>query len=122
MRTKPPHEPSDKDRKTVESMASYGIRHEDIATVIGIDDKTLRKHYRRELETAAAEANARVAESLFKQATRKTDPSVPAMIFWLKVRAGWTEKSALEIVSKMSDEELEAKAVELLSRGKGTAQ
>jgi hypothetical protein len=51
---KPPFEPTDDERKTVELMCAVGIPHEGIAVVIrdGIDDKTLRKHFRRELDTA----------------------------------------------------------------------
>lgn len=72
-------------------MASYGIPQADIADVLGIDPKTLRKHYERELAIAATKANALVAQSLFAKATSKeiTGPSVTAAIFWLKARAGW---------------------------------
>lgn len=36
--------PSAEQRKQVETMAGYGIPEEDIAFVLGIDPKTLRKH------------------------------------------------------------------------------
>lgn len=84
------HVPTEEQRKTVEAFAGYGIPEVDIANVIGIDPKTLRKHYRKELDTAFVHANARVAQSLFKQATE--DKNVAAAIFWLKARAGWSEK------------------------------
>jgi hypothetical protein len=35
----------------------------DIARVVGIDPKTLRKHYREELDTGAIKATAKVAGS-----------------------------------------------------------
>ena len=38
-------------------MAAYGIPEADIATVIGVDPKTLRKHYRLELTTGSIKAN-----------------------------------------------------------------
>jgi len=102
-------------------MAACGIPQTDICRVLGIAPHTLRKHYRKELDTAAPKANAMVAQCLFAQATRTDNPSIPAMIFWLKVRAGWTEKSIFEVVAKMSDAELEEKAVELLAgRSSGT--
>jgi len=90
-----PHEPTDESRKNVETLAAYGTPHEGIAAVIGIDDKTLRKYYREELDTASVKANARGAQSLFKQATE--GENVVAAIFWMKVRAGWVEKNALDL-------------------------
>ena len=45
-------------------MAAYGIRHEEIAKVVGCDDKTLRKYFRDELRKATIEANMRVAEPM----------------------------------------------------------
>jgi hypothetical protein len=72
-------------------MAAYGIPELDIARVFDIDRMTLRKHYRHELETAHVEANAKVADNLFKIATGTGREAVTAAIFWLKVRAGWSE-------------------------------
>jgi hypothetical protein len=88
---RPEHKPTAQLRKTVEAMASYGIPQDAIGEVLGIDPKTLRKHYDRELTIAATKANALVAQSLFAKATSKavTGPSVTAAIFWLKARAGW---------------------------------
>ena len=59
--------PDDKTRKTVEAMSSYGIPQEDIAKVIGLDPKTLRKHYEYELDTAEIKANAQVAQRLYQE-------------------------------------------------------
>lgn len=96
---RPSHEPSGKDRKTVECMASYGIKQEEIAAVIGVDSKTLRAHYRNELDLSSTKANALVAQSLFAKATatKCSGPSVTAAIFWLKTRAGWKERDVHEI-------------------------
>lgn len=84
----PLHQPDDKTRKTVEAMSSYGIPQEDIAAVIGIDAKTLRLHYRYELDTATSKANAQVAQRLYNKAL---DGDTSSMIFWLKTRAQWKE-------------------------------
>jgi hypothetical protein len=86
-----PHEPTDGLRKQVEAMSGYGVPEIDIARVVGIDPKTLRKYYREELDTGHTKANARVAESLYKKATTDGSQSVTAAIFWLKTRAGWKE-------------------------------
>lgn len=89
-----PHEPTEKNKKTVEAMSSYGIKHEDIAKVIGIDEKTLRKYYRFELDTATAKANSQVAQRLYQKCL---DGDTSSMIFWLKTRARWSETVKQEI-------------------------
>ena len=43
-------------------MTAYGVPEADVARVLRIDDKTLRKHYRDELDTGAIKATAKVAE------------------------------------------------------------
>jgi hypothetical protein len=75
-------------------MAAYGIRHEEIAKAVGCDDKTLRKYCRDELET---EANTKVAETMFRLATRGTPQTQASTIFWCKARMGWSEKSQLDV-------------------------
>lgn len=85
---------TDAQRAQVKAMAAYGVPQADIGLVIGCDPKTLRLHFQSELETAAAEANAKVAQSLFKRATEGTGKeAVTAAIFWLKCRAGWRDVS-----------------------------
>ena len=85
-------------------MAAYGIPHLDIAKVIGIDRKTLEKHYRYELDTGHIKATAKVAESLFKKAT---GGNVAAAIFWMKARAGWSEtvEHRVDTLSMMEERE-----------------
>jgi hypothetical protein len=90
---RPPHDPTPAERRQVEAMAGYGVPEADIARVIGVDPKTLRKHYRDELDLGHVKANAAVAESLFRKATGDGRQSVTAAIFWLKTRAGWRKTS-----------------------------
>lgn len=96
---RPEYKPTEKDRAAVQTMSAYGIPQGEIASVVGCDEKTLRKHFRQELDTAATQANARVAAALFKKAMGDGPSSVSAAIFWLKSRAGWTEKSAIDHTS-----------------------
>ena len=85
---RPSFQPTDQTRRFVKAMASYGIRHQDIAVEIGMrSPKTLRKHFRSELDRGLIEANMRVARSLLQKAT---SGNVRAAIFWLRVRANWT--------------------------------
>jgi hypothetical protein len=78
-------------------MAGYGVPEADIARVVGIDAKTLRKHYREELDTGHIKANSRIAESLYRKALGDGPQSVTAAIFWLKTRAHWKETSVHEV-------------------------
>jgi len=85
------HRPDPVSRRQVEAMAAYGVPEADIATVIGIDPKTLRRHYRQELDTGHIKANSKIAESLYRKALGDGPQSVTAAIFWLKTRAHWKE-------------------------------
>jgi hypothetical protein len=104
------YEPTDEQRRTVRTMAGFGVPHEDIATFLGIDAKTLRKHFRAELDRGTVEANAKVAQSLFQMATQ--GKNVAAAIFWMKARAGWREKVEIKPVlddpEQLTDAQLEA--------------
>ena len=94
------HRPDEAGRRQVEALAGYGIPEEEIAGVIGIDAKTLRKHYRDELGHGHTKANARVAENLYRKATGEGREAVTAAIFWLKTRAGWKETSLHEVTGR----------------------
>jgi hypothetical protein len=91
---RPPYQPTDKERAQARALAAMGVPHTDIAIVLQISAPTLRLHFRQELDVGSIEANAKVAQALFRQATDATKPSVIAQIFWLKVRAGWSENAA----------------------------
>jgi hypothetical protein len=94
---RPFHEPQPSTRRQVEAMAGFGVPEIDIARVVGIDPKTLRKHYRDELDTGHVKANAKVAENLYRKATGEGREAVTAAIFWLKTRAGWKETAVHEV-------------------------
>ena len=96
MKTKPPHKPTDAERQLVQLHSTIGTRQDVIASIVGIDAKTLRKHYREELDNASAKANATVGGALFNKA-RGGDTT--AMIFWMKTRAGWREKQEIDHTS-----------------------
>jgi hypothetical protein len=93
---RPSHKPDPELRRRVEALAGFGILEADIAGLIGIDAKTLRKHYRQELDFGHTKTNAKVAENLFRKATGDGRESVTAAIFWLKARARWKEISINE--------------------------
>ena len=120
------HRPDPSQRRQVEALAAYGIPEADISGVVGIDPKTLRKHYRDELNLGETKANAQVAGFLFNAAR---NGNVTAQIFWLKTRAKWRE-TPLELrhsgaigrkdLSELSDEELMS-MIDTLGAGAGLA-
>jgi len=119
-RGRKPHAPTDAQRKLVQLHATVGTTQQMIARVIGIDEKTLRLHYRDELDLSMALANATIGGALFNKAKGGDTAS---MTFWLKTRARWRETADVNLISEdgsmspnrpMTDEELE---MELASRG-----
>ena len=113
MRGRPAFSPTDDQRRQVKALAAYGVPQDDIATVLAIDAKTLRKHFWTDLQTGVLEANAKVAQSLFQRATtEKGSAGVTAAIFWLKVRAGWREPSVTPELGKKADRERAAVTAE----------
>jgi DNA-binding NarL/FixJ family response regulator len=46
---KPEFKPTDEQRRTVMRTKAAGMAHKDIAAVLRIDEKTLAKHFEREL-------------------------------------------------------------------------
>jgi hypothetical protein len=96
-RGKPKYIPTEADRNTVRSMAATGFTHEQIASCLGtsgIDPKTMRKHFRVELATAANKANAAVANKLYQMAVAGHPPA--ATFFWMKTRCGYRETTRVE--------------------------
>lgn len=91
-----PHEPSPASRQLVQLHATIGTTQAVIADILGIDDKTLRLHYREELDHASAQANATIGGALFNKAK---SGDTTAMIFWMKTRAGWREKHEIDHTS-----------------------
>src|ERR671916_3535222 len=100
---RPPHEPTEATRRQVRALAAYGIPQDEIGKVIGISKPTLERHYREELDRGEVEANAKVAESLFRKATGDGAQSVTAAIFWLKTRARWKEPTLDAAVTLSAD-------------------
>ncbi len=97
MKGRPPFEPTDEMRRTVERLAACGVPQDDIGRVLvpgGIVKHTLIKYFREELDTGAIRANALIAGSLFNKAKSGDTAS---MIFWLKTRARWREVSTTEL-------------------------
>lgn len=92
-----PHKPTKKSRERVLNMAIAGFSQDLIRQAMKIGSKsTLLKYYREELTTGSMEATAEVAGHLLDK-VRNGDTT--AMIFWMKTRAGWREKSDVNLTS-----------------------
>jgi hypothetical protein len=90
--------PGDRERGLVEGMSAYGETAPNIASVLRISIATLTKFYRKELDVAAIQANAKVAANLYRMATSTTHKNAAASaMFWMKTRAHWREKSELDV-------------------------
>lgn len=74
------------------------FRIEDVAGVVGVDTKTLRRACPDEISNGKARKNAEVVRSLFLNATKHNN--VSAQIYWTKTQLGWKETSRLEHTGK----------------------
>ena len=101
--SKPLHQPTDKTRAEIIALRSYGVPIKEVAAYIGIDDKTLYKYYKDELENSAIKANANVGKFLYQAASGQAlttgatySDCVRAAMFWAKTRMGWKETNVQE--------------------------
>lgn len=106
MAGKPEHIPTPQTRAEVAALKSFGVPLEDISAYIGIDRKTLSKHYRAEIDTAQVKADAAVAKFLYGTASGRAlkdgatySDCVRAAMFWAKTRMGWRETQELNHTS-----------------------
>jgi hypothetical protein len=91
---RPAHRPTEQVRTLVRRLSGLGLGVDDIGVVAELSRPTIGKYYHDALERGRVEANAAVAQALFKAATRQHNPSIPAAMFWLRNRAGWKESVA----------------------------
>ena len=97
---RPEYKKTDEDAKNVEALTIAGVPQKLVSKILKISEPTLRKHYRDELDTSKAKANAVISQSLFKLAR---EGNVTAQIFWLKTQAGWKETNHVELTGKDGD-------------------
>jgi hypothetical protein len=71
-------------RRQVKDMAGLGLRQTHIALIMGMTPKSLRRHFRKELDSGCALNDRDVLQSLFEMATSRRHSA--ATIFWVKTR------------------------------------
>ena len=84
----------DKMRDQVKTLAGFGMKHEQIAVVMKMCQKTLERRFKPELRDGIEHANANVIKSLYRNAVENNN--VAAQIFWAKARCGWKETTIVE--------------------------
>lgn len=84
------HSPTDLKRRFVETCIYGGIEEDEICRALECTPAQLHRHYQDEINCSAVRANAKVAQTAFQMAT--SGKSKTMTIFWLKCRAGWSEK------------------------------
>lgn len=91
------HQPTDENKRLVESSSGLGLPHEMIAALVGIDDKTLRKWYRTELDQGKAKAGGQIAKTLYNKAI---SGDTTALIWWTKSQLRWSETVKQELTGQ----------------------
>ncbi|MGR9175918.1 hypothetical protein ACU8OR_10235 [Rhizobium leguminosarum] len=88
---RPPHLPTDLQRRLVQELAAHGIPQLEIGRALAVDPKTLRKRYRRELDIGAAKLEAVLIGHLLRLASGSDHVALRAIIFLLRCRFGWSQ-------------------------------
>jgi hypothetical protein len=88
---------NDEHAEMVKRLCLAGVSQEQMATVLGICKDTMYKNYKDELEQTEPKAIAVVAGKLYQKCLQG---NLTAMIFYLKTRAGWREKSSIELTGE----------------------
>jgi hypothetical protein len=94
----PGFNPTPAQAREVSVMACLGLDAKDIALVLNIELKLLKKYYDRELTVANHIPNMMVAKAALEMALSGRNPDMTK--FWLKTRAKWKETSAIELTGR----------------------
>ena len=92
---RPNFEPTLEQRRTVKALAGGGMKQEGIAKVLEIRSlKTLRKHFRKELELGLIQAAAQVFQTYLQMAASGKYPAVT--LHWIEKHPRWREVDSVE--------------------------
>jgi hypothetical protein len=101
------HQPTEQTVASVRSLVSFGIPIKEVAAYIGIDDKTLSKHYGEIMTEARGTAKGRVGRYLFQAATGDLIEKgathadcLRAAMFYAKTQMGFRETHDLNHMSE----------------------
>lgn len=105
------HNPTDQSRIIVKELYSCGVTQERIAQRLGITDKTLRNHYREELDDNLENMISALTKNLYQDAI---NGDAQAREFWLKTRGRFHYYKPPEEEKKSNMETLLEKLVDKL--------
>src|SRR6185312_18212 len=117
-RGRPKHVPNATSRGLVRMLVILRRTHEEIAAAGGLDPKTLRRHYREDLDRAYDQTGAQLMQTALMVAlggagpsARWQDANISMLIFLLKTRFGFKPPAQEHMIghydlSKLSDEQL----------------
>src|SRR5204863_9907912 len=109
--------PTMQQRRAVRLAVAAGMKPGQVAAVVGLDPKTVAKRFKHELETGAAQSNAKVVSKLYQKCMKG---DTVALLFWCKTRLGWNEKQQIEHTGAnggpIAYEAVEAEAAAFTSR------
>jgi len=100
----PAFEPSDQQRIMVELLKGCGLTHIEIAANVlnprtgkGIDQDTLEKYFRRELDEGFGKTKAKVLGSMVQKAMSKDHPNAAQLaMFMARCQYGWRQEDKLK--------------------------
>ncbi|MGR9399308.1 RNA polymerase subunit sigma-70 [Rhizobium leguminosarum] len=87
---RPRHHPTDMQRRLVQVLAGQAVPQSEICRILAVSPKTLRRHFRRELDIGAAKLEAALIGHLLRLAAGDDDVALRAIIFLLRSRFGWS--------------------------------
>lgn len=110
------HIPTYAQRQRVKDLAIAGIPKYIIARIIEIDEATLKKRYRKELDTAQAEQVERISKVVALQAENGNEKSQALYLKTQGAKFGWVEKQVIEQTSNEETQAMRDKIAELESK------
>jgi hypothetical protein len=78
-------------RRVVERAVAMGLDQMQIGTLLGLSDRSLRKHYRNELDTGFLKLVSKIGDKLIDKIEAGDKASI---FFFLKTRCGWSENGS----------------------------
>jgi hypothetical protein len=83
------HHVTEDNKRTVETAAGLGLPVEMIATLLGLNPRTVTKRYAKQIAQGKAKSSMAISQTLFHKAVRQGDPT--CLIWWTKTQMGWKE-------------------------------
>jgi hypothetical protein len=110
---RPTHKPTIHSRSKVIEFVCAGFRRSDIANYFRMDEETLNKYYKHELDQSLMHRTARLSRNVYLDALNGCKSS---RTFWLTHRGGWYPAKAPDKISDETPPWL-SKFIDIVSNG-----